>query len=85
MTRAMRLRQPTSRGNSALSTFEMPAPGPGVIRVRLRAGPLNFRDTLAVGGGIRPALDRSFALEELADPFGHLQSGQHVGKVRVDM
>lgn len=50
MTRAMRLRQPTSRGNSALSTFETPAPGPGAIRVRLRAGPLNFRDTLAVGG-----------------------------------
>ena len=35
--------------------------------------------------GIRPVLDRSFALESLADAFRHLQSGQHFGKVCVEI
>ncbi len=35
--------------------------------------------------GIRPVLDRSFALENLADAFRHLQSGQHFGKVCIDI
>jgi NADPH:quinone reductase-like Zn-dependent oxidoreductase len=35
--------------------------------------------------GIRPVLDRSFKLEQLADAFRHLQSGQHFGKVSVEI
>jgi NADPH:quinone reductase-like Zn-dependent oxidoreductase len=35
--------------------------------------------------GIRPMLDRSFKLENLADAFRHLQSGQHFGKVCVEI
>ncbi|MBW8755260.1 MAG: NAD(P)-dependent alcohol dehydrogenase [Sphingomonadales bacterium] len=35
--------------------------------------------------GIRPVLDRSFKLEHLADAFRHLQSGQHFGKVCVEI
>ncbi|MEJ5978694.1 NAD(P)-dependent alcohol dehydrogenase [Novosphingobium sp. PS1R-30] len=34
---------------------------------------------------IRPVLDRSFALEDLADAFRHLQSGRHFGKVTVEI
>ena len=50
MTRAMRLRQPASLDNLKLETCEAPAPGPGEIKVRLRAASLNFRDGLVVGG-----------------------------------
>jgi D-arabinose 1-dehydrogenase-like Zn-dependent alcohol dehydrogenase len=35
--------------------------------------------------GIRPVLDRSFKLEQLADAFRRLQSGVHFGKVCVEM
>jgi NADPH:quinone reductase-like Zn-dependent oxidoreductase len=35
--------------------------------------------------GIRPVLDRSFALEELPDGFRHLQSGRHFGKVCIEI
>jgi NADPH:quinone reductase-like Zn-dependent oxidoreductase len=35
--------------------------------------------------GIRPVLDRSFSLEELADAFRHLQSGRHFGKVCIEV
>jgi NADPH:quinone reductase-like Zn-dependent oxidoreductase len=36
-------------------------------------------------GAIRPVLDRSFRLEQLADAFRHLQSGVHFGKVCVEI
>ena len=32
----------------------------------------------------RPVIDRSFALEALADAFAHQQSGQHFGKIVVE-
>jgi NADPH:quinone reductase-like Zn-dependent oxidoreductase len=35
--------------------------------------------------GIRPVLDRSFKLEQLADAFRHLQSGAHFGKVCIEI
>lgn len=35
--------------------------------------------------GIRPVLDRSFALADLAEAFRHLQSGAHFGKVCVEI
>jgi NADPH:quinone reductase-like Zn-dependent oxidoreductase len=47
MTKAMRLRQPASLDNLKLESSEAPPPGPGEIRVRLRAASLNFRDSLA--------------------------------------
>jgi NADPH:quinone reductase-like Zn-dependent oxidoreductase len=34
--------------------------------------------------GIRPVIDRSFALEQLADAFRHEQSGRHLGKICVE-
>lgn len=33
--------------------------------------------------GIKPVIDRTFALEKLADAFRHLQSGQHFGKICI--
>jgi NADPH:quinone reductase-like Zn-dependent oxidoreductase len=35
--------------------------------------------------GIRPVIDRSFALEDLAQAFRHLQAGRHFGKVVIEM
>ena len=35
--------------------------------------------------GIRPVIDRTFPLEELAEAFRHLQAGQHFGKVCIDV
>jgi NADPH:quinone reductase-like Zn-dependent oxidoreductase len=34
--------------------------------------------------GIRPVIDRRFALEQLADAFRFQQSGSHFGKVVVE-
>jgi NADPH:quinone reductase-like Zn-dependent oxidoreductase len=36
-------------------------------------------------GDIRPVLDRSFRLEDLADAFRHEESGKHFGKITVDI
>ena len=33
--------------------------------------------------GIRPVVDRTFPLEQLADAFRHLQSGGHTGKIGI--
>lgn len=33
--------------------------------------------------GIRPVIDRTFALEDLADAFHHQESGSHFGKIAV--
>jgi NADPH:quinone reductase-like Zn-dependent oxidoreductase len=35
--------------------------------------------------GIKPVIDRTFPLEELAAAFRHLQAGQHFGKVCIDV
>ena len=35
--------------------------------------------------GIRPVIDSQFPLDRLADAFRHLQSGQHFGKICVDI
>jgi NADPH:quinone reductase-like Zn-dependent oxidoreductase len=35
--------------------------------------------------GIRPVVDRSFALADLADAFRHLQAGKHFGKIGIDI
>jgi len=35
--------------------------------------------------GIRPGVDRTFPLEQLADAFRYLQSGRHFGKLCIDI
>jgi NADPH:quinone reductase-like Zn-dependent oxidoreductase len=35
--------------------------------------------------GVKPVIDRTFALETLADAFRHLQSGQHFGKICIEV
>jgi NADPH:quinone reductase-like Zn-dependent oxidoreductase len=35
--------------------------------------------------GIRPVIDRSFPLEQLAEAFRYQESGRHFGKVVVDI
>ncbi|MCB2073734.1 MAG: NAD(P)-dependent alcohol dehydrogenase [Novosphingobium sp.] len=35
--------------------------------------------------GIKPVVDSTFALDELADAFRHLQSGNHVGKICIEI
>lgn len=35
--------------------------------------------------GIKPVIDRSFPLEKLVDAFRHMNAGQHVGKVCIDV
>jgi NADPH:quinone reductase-like Zn-dependent oxidoreductase len=35
--------------------------------------------------GIKPVIDRTFALDKLADAFRHLQSGQHFGKICIEV
>ena len=34
---------------------------------------------------IRPVIDRTFPLAELADALAYLKSGRHVGKICVEM
>ena len=36
-------------------------------------------------GGIKPVVERSFALEDLADAFRHLQAGKHFGKIAIEI
>ena len=35
--------------------------------------------------GIRPVVDRSFALDNLADAFRHLHAGKHFGKIGIEI
>ena len=48
--KAVRLEKPVSLDNLAFVEMTAPVPGPGEIRVRVRAGSLNFRDGLVVNG-----------------------------------
>jgi D-arabinose 1-dehydrogenase-like Zn-dependent alcohol dehydrogenase len=34
--------------------------------------------------GVRPVIDRTFALGEIADAFRHEESGRHLGKICLD-
>jgi NADPH:quinone reductase-like Zn-dependent oxidoreductase len=34
--------------------------------------------------GIRPVIDRSFPLEQIADAFRHEESGRHFGKICLE-
>jgi NADPH:quinone reductase-like Zn-dependent oxidoreductase len=59
----MQIRQPASLENLVPGTVEARAPGPGEIRVRVRAASLNFRDGLVVGGFF-PARDGLIPLSD---------------------
>src|SRR5947209_4866067 len=48
--KAMRLFHPAGLDNLRLDDIDAPQPGPGEIKVRIRAGSLNFRDNLVVNG-----------------------------------
>jgi len=50
MPKAMQIRQPAGLDNLVLGHVEARVPGPGEIRVRIRAASLNFRDNLVVSG-----------------------------------
>src|SRR5207253_160211 len=73
--RAMRISQPASLDSIGLGTAEDRAPGPGEIRVRIRAACLNFRDNL-VATGFFPAPD---GLIPLSDGAGEVvEVGENV-------
>lgn len=61
--RAMRIRQPASLENLYLDGVEAPSPGPGEIKVRIRAASLNFRDGL-VANGFFPVTDGLIPLSD---------------------
>lgn len=63
MNRAMRLRQPASVASLYLGEGEALPPGPGEVRVRIRAASLNFRDGLVVGGFF-PAMEGLIPLSD---------------------
>jgi NADPH:quinone reductase-like Zn-dependent oxidoreductase len=71
----MRIRRPASLDNIFLGTAEARAPGPGEIKVRIRAASLNFRDGL-VATGFFPAAD---GLIPLSDGAGEVvEAGEGV-------
>ena len=35
--------------------------------------------------GIKPVIDRSFALDEIADAFRHQEAGRHFGKIGLTL
>lgn len=78
--KAMRIRQPASLEAIELGTAESRAPGPGEIRVRIRAASLNFRDNL-VATGFFPVAD---GLIPLSDGAGEvLEVGEGVTEFKV--
>ncbi len=61
--KAMRIRQPASLENIYADTAPAAEPGPGEIRVRMRAASLNYRDML-VANGFFPAADGLIPLSD---------------------
>ncbi len=43
------------------------------------------QSALAAGRSLRPVIDRHFPLDELAAAFRHQESGQHFGKIAIDI
>ncbi|MCW1430501.1 zinc-dependent alcohol dehydrogenase family protein [Novosphingobium sp. JCM 18896] len=84
MTRAMRLRQPASLDNFRTETVEVPPPGAGEIKVRVRAAALNFRDGLVIGGffpvadGLIPLSDGAGEVIAVGAGVSEFAPGDHV-------
>ena len=74
MNRAMRLRQPASVASLYLGEGEALPPGPGEVRVRIRAASLNFRDGLVVGGFF-PAMEGLIPLSDGAGEVTDVGAG----------
>ncbi len=85
--RVMRLCQPASRESLTLDHAETRAPGPGEIRVRMRATSLNFRDGLVVGGvfpvrdGLIPLSDGAGDVVEVGEGVTAFAPGDRVVSV----
>ena len=81
---AIRLRHPASLDNLRLETAEAAAPGPGEIRVRIRAASLNFRDGLVVKGffpvadGLIPLSDGAGEVLEVGAGVSEFEPGDAV-------
>ena len=61
--KAIRVRQPASLDRLELGSCEAVAPGPGEIRVRIRAASINFRDVL-IAKGFFPVADGLIPLSD---------------------
>lgn len=82
--KAMCLSQPASLDNLALHEGEERAPGPGEIKVRVRAASLNFRDGLVVNGffpaadGLIPLSDGAGEVVETGEGVKEFAAGDRV-------
>jgi len=83
--KAVCVRQPASLDTLALETVDSaPSPGPGEIRVRLRAASLNFRDGLVVNGffpvkdGLIPLSDGAGEVIEVGAGVSEFAPGDRV-------
>ena len=82
--KAMRIRQPASLESIEPGTVESRAPGPGEIRVRIRAASLNFRDNLVATGffpvadGVIPLSDGAGEVLELGEGVTEFKAGDAV-------
>ena len=82
--RAMRIRQPARLESLFLDTSEARVPGPGEIRVRIRAASLNFRDQLVVTGyfptadGRIPLSDGAGEVTEVGEGVQEFKAGEAV-------
>lgn len=72
--KAMRIRQPASLDAIEPGTCEAAAPGPGEVRVAVRAASLNFRDGLIVNG-VFPARDGLIPLSDGAGEVTDVGAG----------
>lgn len=85
--RVVRLRQPASRDGLVLDHAETRSPGPGEIRVRMRAASLNFRDGLVVAGffpvrdGLVPLSDGAGDVVEVGEGVTAFAPGDRVVSV----
>ncbi|MGE3691374.1 MAG: alcohol dehydrogenase catalytic domain-containing protein, partial [Novosphingobium sp.] len=82
--KAIRIGQPASLDSIRLDSAEPRAPGPGEIRVRIRACSLNFRDNLVATGffpaadGLIPLSDGAGEVVEVGEGVSEFAVGDHV-------
>lgn len=82
--KTMRLSHPPGIGNLALHDVEERSPGPGEIKVRVKAASLNFRDGLVVNGffptadGMIPLSDGAGEIVELGEGVEGFSVGEKV-------
>lgn len=82
--KTMRIRQPSGLENIEAGTAEAPTPGPGEIRVCIRAASLNFRDGLVANGyfpvadGLIPLSDGAGEVIEVGEGVTEFKPGDAV-------